>query len=52
MMGVDEIFYFKETNEGVVVKKLIIESYRIQQLDRIENKLDRLLSIFEDKEPI
>ena len=45
-----EIFYLKETDEGVVVKRLEIRGYRIPQLDRIEEKLDKLHDLLGDKE--
>ncbi len=45
-----EIYYLDETDEGTKVKRLIIEGYQLPQLDRIENKLDKLLNLMRDKE--
>lgn len=46
-----EIFYLIETDEGVtVVKRLEIRGYNIPQLNRIEEKLDKLLDLLGDKE--
>ncbi len=45
-----EIFYLKETEEGTIVKRLMVEGYQLPQLNRIEEKLDKLLNLIRDKE--
>jgi len=45
-----EIYYLQETDEGTVVKRFNIVDLRIEKLDRIENKLDKLLSLIGVKE--
>lgn len=50
-MKCGEIFYLSREDNGPIEKRVLeITDYKIPQLDRVENKLDRLLEKLEQKE--
>ncbi|GIN74036.1 hypothetical protein J14TS2_45110 [Bacillus sp. J14TS2] len=43
------IQYYTENSEGVTCLKNFDASFQLDQLDRIERKLDKILSTFEER---